>query len=115
MQHRCNVGPSTAQANQTDRGTQEPYPDHEPARAEDHMVEIPFGARNFPAFTRLTWEVRFPSRQKEKRICPYRGRDALHDFLIVFDLGDGGEIVSDSEHHERNTSNEQMTFVQDAC
>ena len=115
MQHRCKMRPLAAQANQTDRGTQESYPNHEPTSAEDHVIEVSFGARNFPAFTCLAWEVRFPSRRKKKHICPDRGRDALHDFLIVLNLGDGGEIVADSEHHEGNTSNEQMTFVQDAC
>jgi len=114
VQHCCDVGPPAAQANQTDRGTQKPYPDHEPTSAQDHMVEVSFSTRNFPAFTCLAREVRLASRQKKKRICPDRGRDALHDFLIVLDLRDGSEIVSDSEHHERNTSNEQMTFVQDA-
>lgn len=114
MQHRGDMGPLAAQANQTDRGTQKPYPDHEPASAQDYMVEVPFGARNFPAFTRFAGEMRFPGRQKKKCVCPYRGRDALHYFLIVLDLGDGGEIVSDSKHHQGNASNEQITFVQDA-
>ena len=116
MQHRGDPGPLAAQANQTDRGTQESNPDHEPASAQDDMVEVPFGARDFPAFTCLAGEMRFPGGQQKKRICPCRRCDALlHRFLVVLDLGDRGEVVADSKHHEGNASNEQITFVQDAC